>query len=293
MRSPLPALLDIARQRHCAIAAFNVYTIDQAAAVVDAAIERRAPVILQAHPSGRGTLLVPLIRALRAIADAAPVSVTVQLDHTSDPGLWMAAVAAGVDSVMADGSASDFETNVSIVREAVATVGPAGVAVEAELGRLAGAEDGSRIADRDARMTDPDQVMSLVERTAVDALAVCIGNVHGTSSRPPDIDLDRLAAIAERSRVPLVLHGASGLPRTILARTIELGICKVNVNTELRGAYLQGLRSSASPELVEVLEAGRATAAIVAAEVIDAVGSAGLQTYVDDQQLDRGSERSP
>lgn len=283
MRSGLPALLEAARQSRCAIAAFNVYTIDQAAGVVDAAVQRHAPVILQVHPSGRGTLLVPLIRALRAIADAAPVSVTVHLDHTSDAGLWAAAVSAGIDSVMADGSASDFDSNVMIVREALALVGPAGVAVEAELGRLAGSEDGSSATERDALLTDPDEVASFTERTGIAALAVCVGNVHGPTTRPLHIDLDRLADIATRSRVPLVLHGASGLPRAALARSIELGVCKVNVNTELRAAYLAGLRSSASPELAEVLEAGRGAAANVAAEVIDAVGSAGLQTHLDER----------
>ncbi len=282
MRSALPALLEAARQRRCAIAAFNVYTIDQAAGVVDAAIQRRAPVILQVHPSGRGALLVPLIRALRAIADAAPVSVTIHLDHTADPALWKAAVSAGVDSVMADGSALEFEANIMIVKEALAVVGPAGVAVEGELGRLAGKEDGSSAIERDAQLTDPEQVASFIERTGIATLAVCVGNVHGATTRSPDIDLERLVSIATRSRVPLVLHGASGLSRAILARTIELGVCKVNVNTELRAAYLAGLRASASPELAEVLDAGREAAAAVAAEVIDVVGSAELQTYLDE-----------
>lgn len=276
MRTSTAYLLRAAASRRCAVAAFNTYTIDQAAGVIDAANHERSPVILQVHPGGRRDLLWPLIAALRVIADEASVPVAVQLDHTSEPGTMARAVDLGVDSVMVDGSELAFDANVAFVRDVRERLRPRGVDIEAELGRIAGTEDGISIDERSARMTDPLEAAAFPLRAPIDALAICVGNVHGRSRRTPMLDLDRLRRIADGCSVPLVLHGASGLSSEVLARAIELGVAKVNVNTELREAYADGLERSAGTELVRILAAARDAAAQVAQPLIRSVRSTGL-----------------
>ncbi len=132
-----------------------------------------------------------------------------------------------------------------------------GAAVEAELGRLSGTEDGLTVEDYEARLTDPARAADFVARTGIDALAVCIGNVHGRYRGEPVLDFDRLAAITDAVEVFLVLHGASGLPDAMVRWAIERGVCKLNVNTEVRDAYLDALREgldrSAHPDLLDLL----------------------------------------
>ena len=134
-----------------------------------------------------------------------------------------------------------------------------GKSVEAELGRLAGSEDGLSVAEREARLTDPEQASDFVQKTKVDALAVCIGNVHGHYRAPPDLDFDRLSALRQRLSLPLVLHGTSGLPDDMILQAIARGVCKFNVNTELREAGLQAtdhyFKETRKKELVALMAA--------------------------------------
>jgi tagatose 1,6-diphosphate aldolase GatY/KbaY len=126
------------------------------------------------------------------------------------------------------------------------------------LGRISGTEDGLTIPDFEARFTDPDKAVSFVAQTGVDALAVCIGNVHGRYHREPKLDFERLTVINNIVDVPLVLHGASGLPAEMVQEAISLGIVKLNVNTEIRQAFLGSMRArfgqDPPPDLVELLE---------------------------------------
>ncbi len=167
---------------------------------------------------------------------------SVHLDHCSDPDVIRSALAAGLTSIMADGSHLDYEQNVAFTRAMVERVHAVGGVVEAELGRLAGTEDDLTVAEYEARLTDPVKAVDFVARTGVDMLAVCIGNVHGRYPRPPQFDFERLAAVRDAVSLPLVLHGTSGVPDDMVRRCIELGVCKFNVNTEVRQAYVAALR---------------------------------------------------
>jgi len=280
MKVRLTTLLGAARARGRAVAAFNVYTIDQAAGVLEAAIEESAPVILQVHPGGRDDLLWPLIAALRVLADTARVPVGLHLDHTSDLATMRLAAAAGVDSIMADGSHLDGPSNLRLVQAASAEFGAGPIELEGELGRLSGDEDGLSVAERDARLTDPGEAAWFVARSGIHALAVCVGNVHGRTKTLPTLDLQRLAEIGRSCNVPLVLHGASGLPADVLRRTIELGVAKVNVNTEIREVYTTRLRSGAPEELVEMLAHARSAVRTVATSIIRTVSSTQLAGQV-------------
>ncbi|MGW7291883.1 class II fructose-bisphosphate aldolase [Streptomyces xiamenensis] len=223
-----------------ALPAFTCYDLVTAGAVVAAAEQHGSPLALLVSPK---TAAAPggleLIRALRTLADHSTVPVCVQLDHATDADLIVAAVEAGADSVLADGSRGGFDANAAFVagvRARLAGRGAAPVAIEAELGRIEGNEDIAVVAAQVAAgaLTDPGTVPEFLDRSGADLLAVSIGNIHGRYPTEPQLDWERLAAVRERTDVPLVLHGASGLPPADLSLAIGQGITKVNVNTELR-----------------------------------------------------------
>lgn len=232
-------LLDESRRQSRALCAFTCYNFETAYGVLEAAREWGAGVVLligeKSFRSPHGSYLTA---GLRATADVAPVPVCLQLDHVGDLDLIESAFRLGVGAVMADGSRLPFEENVAFVRKARDVADRFGGEVEVELGRVEGNEDVATAVSAGA-LTDPAQAALLVDRTRPACLAVSIGNVHGIYRAPPSLDWDRLRAVGERTDVPLSLHGASGLPDVDVARAVSLGICKINVNTELREAYLR------------------------------------------------------
>lgn len=254
MLTSFRAILEERRRARAAVGAFTCYDATTAIGVVRAAEARGVPVLLlvsQASfraPSGR--LLLPV---LLAVADAARVPACVQLDHVDDAELIETALASGVGAVMADGSQRPASDNASFVASVRARA--AGAGVEAELGHVAGSEDVSAAAEA-GLLTDPDEAAWFVAATGCDCLAVSIGNVHGAYAHTPDLDWERLRALNERLDVPLSLHGASGLPDADVARAIAFGVCKVNVNTELRERYLAQLEAAlpAAQEGLRLLE---------------------------------------
>jgi tagatose 1,6-diphosphate aldolase GatY/KbaY len=239
--TPFREILEERRAAGAAVGAFTCYDVTTAIGVVRAAEARGDPVLLliseASFRSPAGRLLLP---ALLAVADEARVPACVQLDHVDDDELIDAALAAGAGAVMADGSTLPASDNASFVASVRARAPDAGV--EAELGHIEGGEDVAAAAEAGA-LTDPEEVSRFVAETGCDCLAVSIGNVHGKYARPPELDWDRLRAIHDRVDVPLSLHGASGVPDDDVARAIALGICKVNVNTELREHYLAQLEA--------------------------------------------------
>lgn len=260
MLSSTALLLQQARARGYAVGAFNIYNLEGAMAVVKAAEELQSPVILQLLPSALQLGGRPLATMCLALAQEATVEVALHLDHCDSAEMLAFALECGFSSVMADGSALSYEENIRFTRRIVALAAARGRAVEAELGKLSGEEDGITVAEREAKMTDPDEAVDFVSKTEVAGLAVCIGNVHGPYHQPPDLDFGRLANIAKRVEVPLVLHGTSGLPDEMITRAIGYGVCKFNVNTEVRTAYMQALgdrfRSTAKVELLEIMQLG-------------------------------------
>jgi ketose-bisphosphate aldolase len=229
-----------------AVAAITTYTLESTRAIVDAAQRAQRPVILQAGSSSFGAVgRDVLAAACFAAAREAGVHVGVHLDHSTDRDEISACLAMGYTSVMVDGSHLPFEENVALTRAVVDEAHRAGAWVEGELGALAGDEDASTGASSEER-TDPAQAAEFVERTGVDALAVAVGNVHGFTDMPVSLDLDRLEAIAAMTSVPLVLHGASGLPDQDIVAAVALGVAKVNINAELRRAHIEAMSDGLS-----------------------------------------------
>ncbi|MEO8281923.1 MAG: class II fructose-bisphosphate aldolase [Pseudarthrobacter sp.] len=246
MRTRLDHLVTSALQHGSAVPAFTCYDFTTAMAVVGAAEDSGRGIILLVAPKTAATNNgLRLIAALRGLADAASVPVAVQLDHASDLNVMADAVAAGADSVLADGSSLPYEDNIALVREARTLLG-ADVVLEAELGGLAGDEDRAFGADAAgvsvAGLTDSAQVEDFVARTGAQLLAVAVGNVHGKYKGEPQLRWDVLQDIAVRTHIPLVLHGASGIPTDELVKAAAMNVGKVNFNTELRTGVLSTLQ---------------------------------------------------
>lgn len=273
------ALLGMAERGGFAIGAFNVYNLEGALAVTGAAEEAASPAVLQimAGSTGRGGR--PLASMCLEAANSASVPMAVHLDHSTSRDEIERWLESGLKSVMADGSHLEFEANVEFTRDIAEMVHYNDGVVEAELGRLTGAEDGLTVPEYEAKLTDPTQAADFVARTGADALAVCIGNVHGRYRSEPRLDFERLKAIRDVVSAPLVLHGASGLGGDLVRRSIELGIRKVNVNTEVRAAYMdsfvESFSETGSPELVDVMERAVDAMQSVVAARMRLFGSAG------------------
>lgn len=230
-------IVDARRDRR-AVAAFSTYTLESTLAVCRAAERTGQPVLIQAGASafrsaGRSTLAAVALAAAREAG--APVGV--HLDHSRDLEEIRECIRLGYTSVMFDGSHLPFAENVRLTRTVVDEAHAAGVWVEGELGAVAGDEDVSGATEAEA-LTDPAEAAEFARATGVDALAVAVGTVHGFTPEPVHVDLERLERIAAVTDVPLVLHGGSGLPDEELLAAVRAGVAKVNINAELRRAYL-------------------------------------------------------
>lgn len=233
-------LLD-AQKGGYAVGAFNVENMEMVQAVVAAAEELQAPVILQTTPSTVKYADVALFYAnVKAVAEKASVPVAMHLDHGDSFELAMKAFRAGYTSIMIDGSHGTFDENIAISKSVVQACHAAGVPVEAELGKVGGKEDDLEGSDNNP-YTDPEQAVQFVEATGVDSLAVAIGTAHGVYKGVPKLDKERLSEIRKVVSIPLVLHGTSGVPDEDVKDCIARGICKVNYATDLRIAYTHGV----------------------------------------------------
>jgi len=250
-----------------AVGAFNVNNMEIIQGIVDAAKEEQAPLILQVSAGARKYAKhIYLIKLIEAAIEDTGLPICLHLDHGEDFEVCKSCVDGGFSSVMIDGSKYPFEENIAVTKKVVEYAHAHGVSVEAELGRLAGVEDAVKVNTKDATYTDPDQAVEFVKRTGVDSLAIAIGTSHGAYKfkGDPQLDFDRLATIAKLlPGFPLVLHGAStvlpefvgkcnqyggklndaqGVPEHMLLKAGTMGVCKINIDTDLRLAMTASIR---------------------------------------------------
>ena len=250
-----------------AIGAFNVNNMEIIQGIVDAAKLEQAQIILQVSASARKYAKpVYLLKLVEAAIEDTGIDVALHLDHGEDFDICKSCVDGGFTSVMVDGSKRPFEENIALTKQVVDYAHDHGVVVEAELGKLAGVEDNVSVDERSAKFTDPDEAAEFVARTGVDSLAIAIGTSHGAYKfkGEPYLDFDRLKEIhALIPETPLVLHGASsvlkefvdrcneyggqipgaqGVPEEMIRRSLKDGICKVNIDTDLRLAMTAEIR---------------------------------------------------
>lgn len=240
-------ILERARCSHFAVGAFNVENMEMAIAVISAAEELNAPVILQTTPSTLKYAPPKIFSSIvTSLAESCKTAVALHLDHGNSVELCTEAADAGYRSVMIDASHLPFDENIKMVRLVREKIGTA-IQLEAELGAVGGKED---CIEAENCYTSPQEVPDFIRQTGIDSLAVAIGTAHGFYKGVPKLDFDRLSAISDFSDVPLVLHGASGLPDYQVSRAVELGISKINFATELRVAYTRGVRDCLKEQAV-------------------------------------------
>lgn len=229
---PMAELLERAAAGGYAVPSICAWSAEVVETVLGVAEELRAPVILM-NGHSEFPLLAPGTIGPVAMAIAARFTVPAALhcDHGLSIEQVQECLDAGYTSVMLDYSNRPFAENAAGLQEVVRRARPLGVTVEGELGHVGKVGD-SVEGEGEAQLTDPEEAAAYVEQTGVDALAVAIGNAHGTYSRLPQLDFERLARLHEAVRAPLVLHGGTGTPEADLARAISLGVAKVNVATE-------------------------------------------------------------
>jgi len=246
-------LLD-AQKHGYAVGAFNTNNLEITHAILRAAQANRAPVLVQISAGAlkyAGIEFLPMIVAKEAKLVDVPVAI--HLDHGPSFDSVVQCLRAGFTSVMRDASKLPFDENVAEVVKVVEASHAVGVPVEAELGKIGGTEEHVVVSEREASMTDPDEAAKFVDASGCDFLAVAIGNAHGFYKGDPKLDFDRLAEIRERVSVPLVLHGASGIPDEQIGKAVRRGITKINIDTEIRHAFATAVRAylAENPEQID------------------------------------------
>lgn len=241
-----------------AVGAFNTDNMEILQAVIAAAVKLRSPVILQANPVIVEYAGLDYFFAMaKTAAKSADVPVAIHLDHGNSFDLAMKALRTGYTSIMFDGSHMDIHENIRITKSIVDACIPAGIPVEAEIGKVGGKED--KIDAGEGEYTDVDEAADFADKTGVSSLAVAIGTAHGVYKGIPKLNYELLSRLRNALSIPLVLHGASGLPDEALTECIRRGICKINFATELRMAYTEGLKEffAEKPESFDAKEYGR------------------------------------
>lgn len=232
-----------AQQRKVAIAAFNIHNLETIQAVVEGALEERAPVIIQTTPGTVKHAGLPYIAAIvKKASELYDIPIILHVDHCSSYQIIVQCIQNGYTSVMIDGAALPYDQNVELVRKVVEIAHYAGVAVEGEIGRIGGTEDNLTVDEKEAALTIPDEAKRFVNDTGIDTLAVAIGTAHGMYKGEPKLDFERLSDIRKLINIPLVLHGASGVPDSSIRESIARGVCKINIATELKNPMAHAIQ---------------------------------------------------
>ncbi|EAC1521268.1 ketose-bisphosphate aldolase [Escherichia coli] len=236
-------VLSIAQQNKFGVGAFNIASAEFARLVIEVAEKLRSPVILEVHPDEHEFTGDDFIYYLRELAIKATVPVVIHLDHGQTLEQVMRAIRTGYTSVMIDASALPFEENIAITRYVSEVAHAAGVSVEAELGTIGVAEGSSEGGHAEILYTDPHQAEQFVRETEVDTLAVAIGTSHGLypAGKQPKLDIERLKSIKQRLSIPLVLHGGSGNKDAEVAESIQHGVSKINISSDMKKAFYVAL----------------------------------------------------
>lgn len=237
--------LDKAREKGIAIAAFNVHNLETIQAVVEGAAEEKSPVIIQTTPGTLKHAGIPYVAAcVKEAGRLYDIPIALHVDHCPSYQTIVQCIQHGYTSIMIDGSMLPYDENVALVKKVVETAHYAGVAVEGELGRIGGTEDDMVVEDENAFFTVPSEAKAFVEDTGIDFLAVAIGTAHGIYKGEPKLQFERLSEIRKTVDVPLVLHGASGVPEASIKEAIRRGITKINIATELKIPMAEAIKRS-------------------------------------------------
>lgn len=271
-----------------AVGAFNITNLIQLEAVVEAAVDKKAPLIIQTSVKPSKFLGKEVLVAIyRTLAESAPIPICLHLDHSTDMEYCKQCADAGYTNIMIDASKQSFDENIRQTKEVAEYCHSVGsISVEGELGTVSGVEDQIKVAEDEAQLANPVQSVEFVKRTGVDIFAPAIGTAHGVyKTKNPKVDFERLGKInqllnGDGVKTPLVVHGGTGLPEDYIQRLIEMGGAKFNVSTELKRTlidttyeYINGKREEYDPGKIDA--AVKDAIRNVVGHWIDMLGSAG------------------
>ncbi len=277
-----------ATEEKYAVGAFNITNLIQMEAVVETAVDKKAPLIIQTSVAPSKFLNPRVLAAIyRTLAESAPIPICLHLDHCSDVQYCKECADAGYTNIMIDASKQDFKENIKQTKEVTDYCHKLGkISVEGELGTVSGVEDQVKVAEDEAALCDPEQALEFVDQTGVDIFAPAIGTAHGVyKTKDPKLDFDRLKKIAEmingsQARIPLVIHGGTGLKPDVVKKLISLGGSKFNVSTDLKHTlidttydYISSHRDEYNPGKIDIAVKEGIRAKI--GYWIDLLGSAG------------------
>jgi len=278
----------VAAKEKYAVGAFNITDLVQMEGVIDAAIAKKSPLIIQTSVKPSKFLGVDVLVAIyRTIAASAPIPICLHLDHSTEMDHCKKCADAGYTNIMIDASKQSYDENIRLTKEIVDYCHKLGkISVEGELGTVSGVEDQVKVAEDETQLANPTQAVEFVERTGLDIFAPAIGTAHGVyKTKNPKVDFERLGKInqllnGKTIKTPLVVHGGTGLPEDYIKKLIEMGGAKFNVSTELKRTmidaqydYIAGHREEYDPGKVD--EAVRKAIREAVSHWIDMLGSAG------------------
>ena len=238
-------ILQDAHKNGYAAGAFNVNNMEILQAIIEAAEQEKAPVIIQTSEGAiKYAGLDYLSTLVHLAAKKAKVPVALHLDHGTTWETIIRCIAGGWTSVMFDGSHFPLQENIEKTAEIVKIAHAAGISVEAELGRLSGVEDNISVEEKDSIYTNPKEAQEFVSGTGIDSLAIAIGTAHGKYKGEPKLDFDRLDTIKKLLNMPIVLHGSSGVPEDSIRKAVSLGVNKINIDTDVRQAFTDGIHAA-------------------------------------------------
>lgn len=253
---PAIELLRKAKEGKYAIGAFNTSTLEITKAILQAASELKMPVIIETS-EGEANFegYQVFVDTVRDIADELGIDVAINLDHGKSLEAVKYAIDSGYSSVHIDCSSMKIEENVELTKQVVEVAHGHGVSVEGELGYIGGASEvhEGEQPKGEVVLTDPKEAAEYIKATGIDIFAGSYGNVHGIYKNEPHLEIDRIKEISDASGIPLSLHGGSGIPEDQIKDAILAGVCKINVNTEIRKAYTEALETALKGKNAEIV----------------------------------------
>ncbi|RAK12576.1 fructose-bisphosphate aldolase class II [Halanaerobium saccharolyticum] len=237
-------LLKVANEHNFAVPAFNISDYAMLNGIFEAVEEKQAPVIIAIHPDELSHTKPEIVKAITEKANKTKVPVCIHLDHGSSLAQIMLAIKSGFTSVMIDGSSLPLEENIAICQEIVKVAHSVDISVEGELGTIGSTDAEAEAGENEIIYTDPDVAKRFVKETGIDTLAVAIGTSHGIypEGMEPELQLELLKEIKSKVDIPLVLHGGSSNPDQEICRSVELGINKINISSDIKAAYYKKMR---------------------------------------------------
>ena len=235
----MESMLKAAKDDNYAVGAFNIVDYNSTLAVVRAAEELSAPVIVQTSvKTVKFWGFSAIVSWLKEIAGDSPVPVALHLDHCKEVEFVKQCIEAGWTSVMIDASSKPFDENLADSKRVVEMAQKAGVSVEAEMGEIGGVEEDIVVADENATLADPEKTVAFCKELDLAVFAPAIGTAHGVYKGEPKLDFNRLETIAEQTGIPIALHGGTGLAEEVFKRCISLGCAKVNISTQIKYSFI-------------------------------------------------------